>query len=334
MPSNIGNPPPVTLDSYAFALNQNLTDVTRNIYTPASAEADTIAKRESTSRWFEEIQNVQGIGMPVLNRDLEPLPQVAPITGYQTVIRQQSFRSQLTVEDTFQRVANWQAKILDNMQDMATSVLSLKDIIVSNFFNNGFTNGLSTNIVEYDGTARAFFSTSHYYENGSGTYSNYYNALVPPSPQTVYLIIQQYLQTLKDNTGVNFINWDPEFVIITPKSRPDWGLAADEIVASQDRPNTSDRATNVLTNSSAAMSMSVKISHRSLKRLTSTTKWFICVKTTNRAYPLRLKELLPYELTPLENGRPFNPHVWMQTCRTQFAGGFENSYRGCVAIGT
>lgn len=330
MPAPIS--PPLTLESWAPILNRNLTDITRNVYDHAEPEADFLAKRETTNRWFDQFQNIQGIGRPTLNRDLEPLPQVVPVTGYASVIRQASYRSQLTVEETMFRVAE-NKQIFDNVEDMMYSVISMKDALTANFFNNGFTNGTAGNIVEFDGTARAFFSTGHYYESGNGTWSNYYNVLVPPNPETVYLVIQQYLGTLKDNVG-NFINWNPEFTIITPKSRPDWGLAADEIVASNDRPDTANRAVNVLNSANPRASMSVKLRHRSLNNLTSTTKWFIAVSTTNRAFPLRLRELLPYEVTPLEKIGPINPHAWVMTNRTQFGLGFVNSYRGVVAIGT
>ncbi len=329
-----GNPPPVTLEAYSFALNRNLDQVTRNVYQPAMAELENFARREATDRWVSQYQNVQGIGQPTLNRDLETPPQVAPITGYQTVCRQQSFRSQLTVEETMTRVSMWWNEIGNNMQDMATSVLSLKDITMANFFNNGFTNGLSTNIVESDGTARAPFSTGHYYESGNGTFSNYYNVLVPPNPQTIYLIINQYLKTLFDNTGFNYINAGNTFTILTPTSQPSWGLAADEIVASVDRPDTSNRSTNVFTNNNANMARSMSLRHRSLNRLTSSTKWFIVCDVNLQAYPLRLKELEAYSLTPLQNAAPINPHVWMQTNRTQFGGCWMNSYRLIVAIGT
>lgn len=324
--------PPLTLEAFSFALNRNLSNVTRNLYEFAPAESDWLAKREDTDRWFEQIQNLQGIGRPVQNRDLEPLPQVTPVTGYQTVIKQTSWRSQLTIEETLTRVSPWADRIMDNMEDMMAAVVSLKDSQVSNFYNNGFTNGTPGNIVEYDQVARAFFSTAHQYENGVGTWSNYYNQLVGPNPETVYLIVQQYLGTLRDNAG-NFIMWQPNFTILTPKSRPDWGLAADEICASQDRPDTANRAVNVLTTSNMNTSMSFRLKHRSLNYLSSTTKWYIVVEIGNRVFPLRLKELLPYEVTPLQNAAPINPHAWMMTCRTQFAPGFEDSYRGAVAIG-
>lgn len=325
--------PPFTLEAFSFSLNRNLSNVTRNQYQMAPAEADLFAKRESTDRWFDQIQNVQGIGRPVQNRDLEPIPQRTPVTGYQTVIKQTTWRMQLTVEETLTRVSPWADKIMDNMQDCMVSVQSLKDSQVINFYNNGFTNGTAGNISEYDGVARAFFSTGHLYESGNGTWSNYYNVLVGPNPETVFLIIQQYLGTLTDNIG-NPIMWQPEFTIITPKSRPDWGLAADEIVSSQDRPDTANRAVNVLNSSNPNTSTSFRLKHRSSFYLTSTTKWFIVVSFTNGTFPLRLKELEAYSVTPLQNAAPINPHAWMSTVRTQFAPGFQDSYRGAVAIGT
>jgi hypothetical protein len=324
---------PLTIEAFSIALNRNLTEMTRNVYERAPAEYTRLAKVESTKRWFDEFQNVQGIGRPTLNRDLEPLPQVTPQTGYRTLIRQQSYRSQLTVEETFIRVSDHK-QVFDNVEDMVESVKTLKDASVASFFNSGFTDSLAQNITETDGTARAFFSTGHYYEGGGSTYSNYYNVLVPPNPETVYLICQQYLGTLKDNVG-NYINWQPQFTIVTPRSRPDWGLAADEIVASQDRPDTTNRAVNVL-NGGGNMntSVSLKLNHVSLNNLSSTSKWFVIVSPNNRAYPLRLRELLPYEVTPLQAIGPANPHAFVMTNRCQFGTGFVGSYRGAVAIGT
>lgn len=334
MPYPSSPTPPITLEGFSWGLNKNITQVTRDLYMNAPAEADFLAKRQSTSEWFQILQNIQGIGRPTLNRDLEPPPQVVPINGYNSTIVMKSYRSQLTIEETFTRVAKWADKVTDNMRDMAQSVSSMKDAMVANFFNNGFTNGIAGNIVEADNTARAFFSTGHYYESGGTTWSNYYNVGVPPNPETVYLICNQYLGTLRDNTGSNFINFDGEFTIITPKSRPDWGLAADEIVASNDRPDTSNRAINVLNSANPRQSASIKLRHRSLNNLTSSTKWYIAVAPTNRFYPLLLLELIAYELTPLQPIGPVNPHAWVQTNRTQFAPGFNTSYRGAVAIGT
>lgn len=316
--------PPLTVEGFALGYNRNLTEVVRNQYTGAMREFDQLAKVESTSRLFDEYQSIQGLPRPSLNRDLQPLPQIAPITGPKTVIRVSSFRAQLTVEETLIRTADHR-QIFDNLTDMVDSVKTLKDAFMANFFNNGFTNGLATNITEQDGTARAPFSTGHYYEDGRGTWSNYYNVLVPPNPETVFTIIEQYLRRLQDYTG-NYIGWENEFTIVTPTLVPSWGLAAEELVQSMDRPDTTNRATNVV-------NKNFKLRHISLNNLTSTTKWFIIVSSSHRAYPLVMRQLLDLEITPLEKIGPLNPHCLVQTERTQFGGGWRGSYRGIVAIG-
>lgn len=317
--------PPMTIEGFTLGYNRNLTEVVRNVYTGAVREFDQIAKVEDTARIFDEYQSIQGMPKPSLNRDLQPLPQIVPVTGYKTTIRQLTYRAQLTVEETLIRTADHR-QIYDNMQDMVESVKTLKDAAVANFFNNGFTNSLSTNITEQDGVARAPFSTGHVYENGVGTFSNYYNVLVPPNPETVFTIIEQYLRRLSDNAG-NFIAWDNEFTIITPTLVPSWGLAAEELVQSMDRPDTTNRATNVV-------NKNFRLKHISLNNLTSTTKWFIIVSSTHRAYPLVMRQLLDLEITPLEKIGPANPHCLVQTERTQFGIGWRGSYRGIVAIGT
>lgn len=316
---------PWTPEGFALGYNRNLTEVVRNQYTGATREFDQIAKVESTSRLFDEYQSIQGLPKPSLNRDGQPLPQIVPVTGPKTTIRQSSFRAQLTVEETLIRTAEHR-QIFDNLTDMVESVKTLKDAFMWNFFNNGFTNGLSTNITEQDGTARAPFSTGHYYEDGSGTWSNYYNVLVPPNPETVFTIIEQYFRRLKDYAG-NFIGWDLAFQIVTPTSVPSWGLAAEEIVQSMDRPDTTNRATNVV-------NKNFRLTHVSQNNASSTTKWFMTVSVSHRAFPLVMRQLIDLEITPLEKVGPANPHIMVQTERTQFGGGWRGSYRGIVAIGT
>lgn len=315
----------MVLEQFVEAINRNLTDgLARNIYDRAEKEYPTVAKFETTSRYVDEFQAIQGLALPQRNRDQENPPQVSPVKGYKTTIRQVNYRSQLTVEDTLMRSADYPS-VYDNMEDMVTSNASLKDQVAVDFFNNGFTDGLSTNIVEYDGTARAPFSTGHYYENGSGTFSNYLNTGVPPTPEVVYQMINQYIRRLKDYAG-NFISWPKEFTIVTPTLNTGFGLAADEIVQSVDRPDTANRATNVLKN--------FRLNHVSLNYLTSSTKWFILVPTGHRAYPLRMRVMIDNEVTPLEKKGPTNPHVYLSTLRTIFGVGWKYSYRGITAIGS
>lgn len=325
MPAGIISPP-LTMEAFVDAYNLNIRDFSRNVWDRRPAEYPDIAMVETTDRWIDQFMQVQGVPPPILNRDLEPLPQIAPVKGNATAIRQSTYRSQITVEETMLRTAQFK-QVFDNAADAIESVKTLKDFVVANVFNNGTTGSQTYGIVEYDGVNRALFSTVHAYENGSGTFSNYLNVAVPPNVDTVWQVAMQYLGTLKDLAG-NYLGVPMDITILTPASNPAFGVAAEEIVKSQDRPDTADRATNILRNGA----MNVK--HRVLVNLTSTTRWYIILSPSTRAYPLRIRELESYSITPLEKIGPANPHALVQTLRTQFGVGFVGSYRGIVAVGT
>lgn len=320
---------PMTFQEWASIIyNGNLTEVVRSIHDRGDKEFEIVAKvrtKANNTGMTDEFASVQGISKPSENYDLEPLPQRSPIQGYKTTIRQKSYRGQLTVEETAYRTGK-HMEAFDNLEDLIDAGSALKSQTVVGFINTGTTAGLSTNITESDGTARALFATDHQYEDGSASFSNYLNSLLPPTPDVVYRVANEYLGRLKDNVG-SYINLGKEFVIWTPKATPAYGLAADEVVMSLDRPDTTNRATNVVR-------QSFRLTHRSLNYLTSTTKWYMSLPTTHRAYPLLMLELLSQEITPLEKLGPQNPHAWVQTYRTQFGAGFRGSYRGMVAVGT
>lgn len=315
---------PLVLEQFAEGINRNLDTIDRYLFDFSMPEYPVISAETPFKHWVQEFQMIQGLSRPQVNRDLQPPPQVSPVKGPKTVIRQTSYRSQLIVEETAVRVSDHQS-IYDNVEDLITSIKTLKDVNGVNFFNNGFTDGLATNITEVDGTARAPFSTGHFYENGASTWSNYVNVAVPPSVDIVYQVIFQYLKRLKDFND-NFITWDMNFTIVTPTANPAYGVAAEEIIRSDTRPDTANRATNIL--------RGINLNHVSLNQLTSTTKWFIVVSTSNRVYPLRLIQAIDREITPLEKNLSGNPHAMSMTSRTQFAFGWRHSYRGIVAIGT
>jgi hypothetical protein len=324
---------PLSFQQWAdFVYNGNLTDTWRNLYEQGPREYDVVAKVESKPQntgLVDELQGVQGIAKPEVNWDLNDLPQRSVVKGYKTTIRQVQYRSQLTAEETLYTTGRHQ-EIWDNLADLADSIKAVKDVTAVNIINNGTTGSHDYDIIEYgQTTGSALFSTTQYYEDGSGTFSNYLNSGLPPIPDVVYRVISEYIRRLKDNVGA-FVNLGNEFVIWTPTLTPSFGMSADELVNSMDRPDTANRAINVLTQGRSA----VRLSHRQLNYLTSTTKWYLSIPTTHRAYPLLMKESIPQEITPLSPIGATNPHVMKQTTRTRFGLGFRASYRGMVAIGT
>lgn len=315
---------PLTAEGYTAAFNRNLLPMQRNIFNAADSEHRLITRVEATNRQTNEFQTIQGLQMPARARDTEPIPQQAPVTGYKSTIYIVGYRCAVTVEKSMIETEVFDAPI-DNAQDMMLSAVALKDLSAANIYNQGFTNGLSQNITEADSVARAFFSTGHYYENGSGTFSNWYAVSTPPTPETVYLIINQYLRRLKDYANTRFVSYGKNFTIVTPTLNPAYGMAADEIVQSVDRPDTANRATNVL--------KSVQLSHISLNWLTSSTKWFIIVPPSTLSFPVRFLNQVDYEVDPLGPMGKINPRAYMTSCTTRFGVGFDKQYRGCVAAG-
>lgn len=317
---------PQVAENYTLAYNRQLLPMQRYIFEDGPREYDQIARVETTDRLTNEMQTAQGLGQPIQARDLQPIPQTAPVVGYKTVIRILNYKIGITVEETLMRTAVFKEP-LDNARDMMRSTVTLKDATTVNFYNQGFTDGLQTNITEADGTLRSWFNTGHFYENGSSTWSNYYAQGVPPNPDTVYLIIFNYLKRLRDFTGSNFVNFGNEFIIVTPTLNPAYGMAAEEIIKSQDRPDTANRATNVL--------RGVNLRHIALNQLTSSTKWFIIVPPNGSYnFPLLHMQMIPYEVSPLQALGPINPDAYVSRCRTQFAPGFDKQYRGAVGVGS
>lgn len=315
---------PVDTVNYLAAYNLNLLSLERNIFNDPEREWTDLARSDTTQKLTNEMQGVQGLAFPSQVQDLNPLPQVSPVTGYKSVIRTANYRSQVTVEKTAIETMHFRAP-LDNARDMMRSCNSLKDKVVSDLYNNGYTDGLTQNIVELDGTARRFFSTAHQYENGAGTWSNLFGSGVPPTPEVVWTVINSYFKRLQDYAKVSFVPWGMEFLIITPTLTPAFGMAADEIVKSVDRPDTANRATNVLT--------SFRLRHRSMNWLTSTTKWYILAPPNGQKFPVSMMERIPYETDPLAAIGPANPRAFVASCTTSFGAGFVRDYRGAVSIG-
>ncbi len=315
---------PLVKEQFSEVFNANIERIERGVFGRAPAEYSQVLKVENTSKWFEQSMGIQGVPQPIQNRDLEPPPQVSPVKGYANVIRLLGYRSQLTVEESAIKYARHK-EVFDNAGDMIESAKTLMDRIGVNLFNNGYS-AAADDFTEADGTQRAFFSTGHYYEDNSATYSNYYNVLVPPNIDTLYTVISQYLGMLKDNAG-NYIDAGNEFVIVTPTNVPDYRKAADQIVMSSDNPETANRAVNTIR-------QSFRLSHKSIRNLTSTTKWHVTVPTAARYYPFVMLVGEAPKLSPMAPAGPINPHALLTTLKTEFGVGKRTSPRGIVAIGT
>lgn len=313
----------IDLEQYTEVLNGNLPKIDRNVYQRTPPEYMKFAAVSGTVNQVDEFQSYGGLARPIRNRDAEALPQMAPYKGPKSVIRQVPYRSAVFIEKSVMESAKHK-EILDNMEDMIEAEKSLRDAVAADMLNNGASVQTATDFTESDGTQRALFSTGHVYEDGGGTFSNFYNVGVPPNSDTLYLIATLYLGRLRDYAG-NFIGTGRTFTIITPTSNPDFVKAADQLVMSTDNPETANRAANTV-------NRRFQFDHQPVNNLTSTTKWYMGISPTSKGYPIQMLVGSEREVSPLKF-LDANPDLAYSRLRTKFGVGLRYTARGIVCIG-
>lgn len=313
------------IEEYVDIINRNIPNIDRNVYETKPPEYQWFCNVSSTTRQVDQFLQIQGLAKPIRNRDEEALPQVAPVKGYASKILQVPYRSAVVIGRSTMEYADHDV-LLKYMQDMMEAEKTLRDLVAANLINNGTSVDALTDFIEADGTQRAFFSTGHYYEDNSGTYSNYYNVGVPPNLDTLYLILAQYLGRLKDFSG-NFIGISRKFTLLTPTLNTDFVKAADQIVMSMDDPSTANRAVNTVIRR-------FQVEHQPVNNLTSTTKWYASIGADAMGYPLQMRIGSDRNISPLSPVGTVNPDLYMSRLRSHFGVGKRYSPRGLVAIGT
>lgn len=313
------------IEEYVDILNANIPNIDRNVYETKPPEYQDFCNVSSTAKQVDQFLQIQGLAKPVRNRDEEALPQVAPYKGYASKILQVPYRSAVVIGRSTMEYAEHDV-LMQYMQDMMEAEKTLRDLVAANLLNNGTSVDALTDFTEFDATQRAFFSTGHYYEDGSATYSNFYNVGVPPNLDTLYLVLAQYLGRLKDFSG-NFIGIARKFTLLTPTLNTDFVKAADQICWSMENPETANRAMNTVIRR-------FQVDHKPVNNLTSSTKWYASIGTDAMGYPLQMRVGSDRNISPLSKNDAVNPDLYMSRLRSHFGVGKRYSPRGLVCVGT
>lgn len=315
---------PMTLEEWAITLNRNITDFFRYIYEPAAAEYPKLAKELSTSMWYQLFAGAQGIAKPIPNRDLNPIPLRSPVRSNTSKSTQVEYRSGIVVERLmFEAPMPGNTAPMDNMRDFIESEKTLRDQVVANVYNNGFS-VQDYDFTEFGGSQVALFSTAHNYEDGNGTYSNYLNMAVPPNLASLYQIMAT-MRRYTDNVG-NYINMMTRFTMLIPSLKPDWWQAAAQICLSPDNPETADRAVNTL-------NKDFNIGYEVINNFTSDSKWFVRTEIGQRYFPILMPVFYPPNMSPLQQINGLNVDAWGARLRSIFSVALFGSARGVFAVG-
>ncbi len=312
----------VVVESFVEHFDRNFSEIKDEMYNELPKEYPTFMKVEQTDKAFIKSTYMGGLGMPVRNRDLEPIPFQTPPKGPVATFVPVGYRSGYQIERQMIEQEEW-GLLANRPRTMLYGANTLMDIAAANLFNNGFTNQSYDTGFDLSGTTLPLFSASNTLENLSGTWSNVIAQNLPITVETVFYVISTLLYNMVDSRGLP-ISYSGGFNIYVPTTSPTLWQQATEVVNSTMNPNTSDNKIN------AALKV-FRLNVIPLRHLTNTDHWFITWEPSSPNYGLKMVVNIYPDITPLT---PFggNPDAWFSRLRMRFTVGYDNK-RGVAAVG-
>lgn len=215
-----------------------IKSVTLESFNELPAQYSKFGKWASTSKAFEEFFTAAGVGLYTQSQENMPASSdsFTPGLSIRYNINKFSLRigfSREAIDDMLINLAQ------ERGRDLGFSGRQTVEVLFADIWNNGFTvNG-------YDGVP--LFASNHPNYKGSGTQSNLLGGATPTPATLSVLAYRQMLTQYRrffDETGVRRIQVLPEILMVPPEEEHN----ANEIVKSPDRPDTANRAKNVVMN--------------------------------------------------------------------------------------
>jgi len=305
----------IVMEEIAEHFDYNFSLIKDQVYELQPKEFTAYMREESSTRPFEKRSYIGGLGLPVRNRDTQPLPISAPPQGFPSVFVPVQYRlgyiiDKQTIEDELWKL------LADRPKSMIRGAVVIKDMVASDILNNG------TTAQAYDIDGQPLFSEDHPFENGSGTWSNLIGTSTPITTESVFNAVTVLLQLLTDSQNMP-ISYNGTVNIYVPKINPALWEQAWSVVNSQMNPDTTDNRAN------AAKVFNLNVV--ALRYLTNEDFWFVGWQPSSPGYGLTLIDRVAPEISPLEKFGD-NRDVYYSRLRMRFTAGYETP-RGIGAIG-
>lgn len=312
----------VVVEAFVEHFDRNFNEIKDEMYNELPKEYPNFLSVEQTSRAFIKSTYQGGLGMPQLNRDLEPIPFQTPPKGPVSTFKPMGYRNGYQIERQMIEQEEW-GILANRPRTMLYGANVLMDIASANLFNNGFTVQSYDQGYDLGGSDLPLFSQVNTLENLSGTWSNLVAQNLPITVETVFYVITSLLYNMVDSRGLP-IAYSGSFRIYVPTISPVLWQQALEVIKSTMNPNTTDNKIN------AVMSQ-FRLDVVPLRYLTNPDHWFITWEPSSPNYGLKMVVNIYPDITPLT---PFggNPDAWFSRLRMRFTVGYDNK-RGVAAVG-
>lgn len=312
----------VVVEAFVEHFDRNFSEIKDEMYQQLPKEYPTFLSVEQTDKAFIKSTYMGGLGMPELNRDLEPIPFHTPPKGPIATFKPMGYRSGYQIERQMIEQEEW-GLLANRPRTMLYGANILMDIAAANLFNNGFTVQAYDTGFDLAGTDLPLFSAVNTLENRSGTWSNIIAQNLPITVETVFYVITTLLYNMVDSRNLP-ISYTGAFRIYVPTISPTLWQQAIEVVNSVMNPNTTDNKIN-------AAVKQFRLEVVPLRHLTNADHWFITWEPSSPNYGLKMVVNVYPDITPLT---PFggNPDAWFSRLRMRFTVGYDNK-RGVAAVG-
>lgn len=304
------------MEEVAQHFDYNFSLIRDQYYALQPKEYAAFMREESSTRPFEKRSYIGGLGLPIRNRDTQPLPLSKPAQGFASVFVPVQYRlgyviDKQTIEDELWKL------LADRPKSMVRGAVVIKDMVAADILNNGTTSQ------PYDIDGGPLFHTTHPIENGSGTWSNLIPAATPITVESVMMAVTQLLWLLTDTQNMP-ISYNGTVSIMVPKINSVLVEQAWSVVNSQMNPDTTDNRNNAATGIFSLKCVP-------LRYLTNPNFWFVAWEPSSTGYGLTLIDRVAPEISPLEMFGD-NRDVFYSRLRMRFTAGYEST-RGIGAVG-
>lgn len=312
----------VVVEAFVEHFDRNFSAIKDEMYSELPKEYPSFIQVDETSKAFIKSTYQGGLGMPVRNRDLEPIPFQTPPKGPVATFVPVGYRNGYQIERQMIEQEEW-GILANRPRTMLYGANILMDIAAANLFNNGFTVQNYDQGYDLGGTALPLFSTANTQENLAGTWTNLISQNLPITVETVFYAITALLYNMTDSRGLP-IAYTGAFRIYVPTISPTLWQQALEVINSTMNPNTTDNKIN-------AVMKQFRLEVIPLRFLTNVDHWFITWEPSSPNYGLKMVVNIYPDITPLN---PFgnNPDAWFSRLRMRFTVGYDNK-RGVAAVG-
>ena len=306
-------------EAYVEQFYRNFSEIKDEIYEQFPKEYQSFMRVQQTPKAFIKSSYMSGLGIPLQNRDLQPIPFQEPFKGPTAIFTPIGYRLGYQIEKQTIEQEEW-GLLASRPRTMLYGANILMEMVAANILNNGFT------LQPYDFGVAApepLFSTNHLREDGQATWSNLIPMNIPITVETVFNMIVSLLYNMVDSRGLP-IAYSGKITLYVPSNNAVLWQQAVEVVKSTMNPNTSDNKIN-------ALMSSFTLELKSLRFATNPSHWFLGWDVNTPNYGLMMVVNIYPEVSPLkEFGN--NPDAWFSRLRMRFTAGYENK-RGIAAAG-